>query len=157
MNLKRILIAVLGVASAVGGTGLATSASAGNRSKSADGGSRDYVVVYAQDADLGAARQAVTDAGGRIVSENKAIGVATVSSSDGQFQAKAEQQDALVGAVRNKAIGRVPAAKRKRDSVESLGKGKASAKKPAKGGARTEPLSPFQWDMRMIGATPDGS
>lgn len=157
MNLKRTLIAVIGVASVVGAPSLVASASANSRAKSGNDGAREYVVVYSQDADLAAARRAVTDAGGRVVSENTAIGVASVRSTDDQFQAKAEQQDALAGATSNRSIGRVPAAKRKRESVESLGKAKTSAKKPSKGGARTEPLSPFQWDMRMIGATPDGS
>jgi len=49
-----------------------------------------YVVVYQHGASLSAARQAVHDAGGTIVSENKDVGVATVRSSDPAFAKKAD-------------------------------------------------------------------
>ena len=50
---------------------------------------REYVVVYESDAAKAAARDAVADAGGSIVKENEAIGVATVRSSDADFVRKA--------------------------------------------------------------------
>ena len=115
---------------------------------------REYVVVYESDAAKAAARDAVADAGGSIVKENAAIGVATVRSSDADFVRKATAEGALVGAAANKPIGTAkPGEKKKEIPGEDLrGAGKA-----AKGGKKGEPLAANQWDMRMIGATPEQS
>src|ERR687887_2710337 len=71
-----------------------------------------YVVVYKQGASTAAAHQAIRAAGGTIVTENTDVGVATVSSSDPSFVAKAGGQAALEGAARNETIGHVPGASR---------------------------------------------
>ena len=74
----------------------------GTASAVAAGG--EYVVVYQHGASLTAARQAVQDAGGTIVSENKAVGVATVRSSDPAFARKADAKSAIYGTTANSAI-----------------------------------------------------
>ena len=77
----------------------------------ADGAStapREYVVVYEQGASGKTARAAITDAGGKIVSENAEIGVATVRSTDGAFAGDVARSGAIVGATTNRAIGRAP-------------------------------------------------
>jgi subtilisin family serine protease len=119
----------------------------------------EYVVVYKQGASLDSARQAVRDAGGRIVSENKAVGVATVRSSDPAFARKADAQRALYGASANTVIGRAPGAGEKpqwRDVEREKGsaQGRGSHHGPPVNG---DPLSGLQWDMQLIGATPSGS
>ena len=48
---------------------------------------RDYVVLYAKGASLASARLAVRAAGGTIVRENTAVGVATATSLDPRFEA----------------------------------------------------------------------
>ena len=75
---------------------------------SADSGG-EYVVVYQKGVSLDAARQAVRDAGGTIVSENKDVGVATVRSSDAKFAEKANAERALYGtSTAGTVIGRSP-------------------------------------------------
>jgi lantibiotic leader peptide-processing serine protease len=142
---------MLGAVLALAALGAAGVASAG------PGGDREYVVVYQKGADLGAAREAVEAAGGTIVSENTAIGVATVRSGRGDFKERVDDQTALLGAAGNDAIGQAPPADRpKSDDVEALGTARAGGKKPKKS-RRAEPLSGLQWDMRMIDATAAGS
>ena len=159
MKASRILIAAVVTAGVTGVAGVAGSATAGGD------GTNEYVVVYKQGADLSAAHAAVADAGGKIVSENKAIGVATVSTADADFQQKAAEQGALEGAAVNEAIGQAPddAAHVRRDAIEKPAvanhRGGKAAKKRRNGAqaAAGEPLADKQWDMRMMGATPDGS
>src|SRR6185503_16874697 len=124
---------------------------------------RDYVVVYKQGANAQDAHAAIAAAGGRILSENADIGVATVRSTDASFEDRAAQQSALEGAAPEQPIGHAPAdAVTKRDAVERPGgwqAGKApKAKKVNKQGKVTpDPLAGLQWDMQQIGATADGS
>jgi lantibiotic leader peptide-processing serine protease len=140
------VLAVAGVASA-GGTG-----------------SQQYVVVYKQGADPTTARAAVQRAGATIVSENQDIGVATVRTDAADFQQRAAAEGALEGAAKDVAIGQAPrevkverdaVEKASRDGLRSGGKGKRG--KRGRGAIADEPLASHQWDMRLIGATPDGS
>jgi lantibiotic leader peptide-processing serine protease len=154
---RRFIAAVVAVAIA-GVAGVAGSATAGSD------GANEYVVVYKQGADLTAAHTAVAAAGGKIVSENKEIGVATVRTDAADFQQKAAEQGALEGAAVNEAIGQAPAdaVRARRDAVEKPAVanhrgGKAAKKLKGAQAAGAEPLADKQWDMRMMGATPDGS
>jgi subtilisin family serine protease len=117
---------------------------------------RDYIVVYAEGASTGDARAAIADAGGTMVKENRAIGVATVSSKNADFAADATAEPALLGAAANRPIGRSPGARPHQFRIE---KGDAPQKGSPPRGAppAAEPLAGEQWDMRMIGATPEGS
>jgi subtilisin family serine protease len=122
-------------------------------------GDGEYVVVYKQGASLDSARQAVRDAGGTIVSENKQVGVATVRSSDPAFARKADAKGALYGTTANSVVGRAPGAGGKpewrsveREQGSFAGQG-AREQPPVNG----DPLSGLQWDMQLIGATPSGS
>jgi subtilisin family serine protease len=157
MRLPRTLLAAVVGVGLIGVAGVAGSATAGSD------GTNEYLVVYKQGADLAAAHQAVADAGGKIVSENAAIGVATVRTDAADFQQKAGQQGALEGAAVNEAIGQAPndSAKVRRDAIEKPAfayKRVAKAAKKRKAAAVAgEPLADKQWDMRMLGATPDGS
>lgn len=118
----------------------------------------DYVVVYQQGVGLDAARQAVRDAGGTIVSENKAIGVATVRSSDPAFARKADAKGAVYGVTTNRAIGKAPGddqpAWRDVETERGAHAGRGGKHDPPVNG---DPLSGLQWDMQLIGATPNGS
>lgn len=122
--------------------------------------STEYVVLYAGDAAAG--RSAVRAIGGTIVRENTAVGLATVRTANGRFLAEVRTQDALVGAARNRAVGRAPEVRRAQiDAVEKEGRdGPPSHAGPvarAGGQPGSDPLAPLQWDMEMINATPDGS
>ncbi|HEX6619237.1 MAG TPA: S8 family serine peptidase, partial [Solirubrobacteraceae bacterium] len=118
----------------------------------------EYVVLYKQGASTAAAHQAIRDAGGTIVTENTDVGVATVSSSDPSFVKKADAEAALDGAAANQVIGHVPGASNKpswRDVETETGDfhGNGPRPKPVSG----DPLGGLQWDMQLIGATPQGS
>jgi lantibiotic leader peptide-processing serine protease len=130
---------------------------------SADGAStqsgREYIVLYEHGASGQAARAAIAHAGGRIVSENADIGVATVRTSDSSFAGDVARSSAIVGATTNRVIGQAPrdAAKVKRDAVEKdLGNVRGSHGN-GKPGKNADPLAPAQWDMQMIHATTSGS
>ena len=71
---------------------------------------REYVVLYEHGASAAQGRDAVEDAGGRIVDVNTKIGVATVRSTNRDFVADAAREDALAGAAPNKPIGHAPRA-----------------------------------------------
>lgn len=157
--MRRTSFAAVLALGVLGSAGVATAAAPG---------APEYVVVYAEGAGARDAREAVEAAGGRIVSENTAIGVATVRSARRDFRSEAADEDALLGAAANEAIGRSPAQVRPhREQVERLSAAEARAavaQVRAEGGLAAEaapaggdPLSPLQWDMRMIGATPEGS
>jgi lantibiotic leader peptide-processing serine protease len=123
-----------------------------------------YVVLYAEQASVTAARAAVAAAGGRIVKENARVGVATVVSSNLNFLATARSQRALAGAMRNHAVGQIPAdgaarqRQAQRDSVEKEGRAGAASGAPGVAAVPApEPLAGLQWDMAMINATADTS
>jgi lantibiotic leader peptide-processing serine protease len=158
MRTSRALLAVAVAAGVTGVAGVTGSATAGSD------GANEYVVVYKQGADLAAAHAAIADAGGKIVSENQAIGVATVHTDAADFQQKAAQEGALEGAAVNEAIGQAPSdtVKVRRDAIEKPAiankrGGKAAKKQTGAQAVAGDPLADKQWDMRMMGATPDGS
>jgi lantibiotic leader peptide-processing serine protease len=87
--------------------------------------------------------------------------VATVRSSNPAFVRDAASQRALVGAARNRPVGRIPSGGSAKDEVEHL---TAAERAAVKGGSARagrvpdqEPFADKQWDMRMIDATPSGS
>jgi subtilisin family serine protease len=122
----------------------------------------EYVVAYADGASTAAARAAVKAAGGTILKENARVGVATVRSANPAFVRAAAGQRALVGAARNRPIGRIPSgSSTAKDEVERLTAAERAAAKAGSGRAGRvpdqEPFADKQWDMRMIDATPSGS
>src|SRR4051794_9218774 len=119
----------------------------------------EFVVVYEQGSSITAARQAVRDAGGTIVSENTDVGVATVRSADPRFVKKADGESAIYGAADNRPVGRAPDARGKpswRDVETEAGSATRSAAIP-RAPVSGDPLGGLQWDMQLIGATPSGS
>jgi lantibiotic leader peptide-processing serine protease len=122
---------------------------------------RTYVVLYERGASVSAAHTAIKRAGGRIVKENRKIGVATVRSANARFVAAVARSRALYGAARNRSIGYAPASRaraRDRFALERM----TGLRESASGNGRVhrggvspaEPFADLQWDMRMINATP---
>ena len=155
-------------ACAVVTTALAIPAYAGPskaRPAAAAGQEKEYVVLYEEGVSLDRARAAVKSAGGTIVKENTAVGVATVRSTNGGFMAEAGQQSALEGVARNRVVGRAPkttpaAGVSKGQDIEKAGtdgRGAAALSKGSGGGTAAEPLAGLQWDMDQIHATARGS
>jgi lantibiotic leader peptide-processing serine protease len=116
---------------------------------------RTYVVLYKDGVARATARKAIRRAGGRIVRENRAIGLATVVAPAKRFAARAQALKALAGTVANRAIGRARDRLHQRRAVERAAGVGVRAAQAEPGGA--EPLSSLQWDMAMIDATPGGS
>ncbi|MGK5555437.1 S8 family peptidase [Actinomadura kijaniata] len=120
----------------------------------------EYVVLYRKGAQLGKAHAAVKAAGGTIIRENRAVGVATVRSANPKFTVAAMRQKVLEGVAHNRVIGQAPktSAKARGRHVEkesgSRGPSAKAATAPRKG---EEPLADLQWDMKQINATAKGS
>lgn len=151
--MRRALLAVLA-------TLLPTAAFVAAPAPAFAGTSTEYVVLYAGDAAAG--RRAVAAIGGTVVKENTAVGLATVRTKNPRFVSDLMRQRALSGAARNRPVGKAPEVRRAEiDAVEKEGRsGPPSHSGPidrSGGKAGSEPLSPLQWDMRMIHATPTGS
>jgi subtilisin family serine protease len=152
--------AIVLVACAVVTAALAAPAQAGPSSTKTQGQTTEYVVLYKDGVSLDKAHSAVKAAGGTIVKENTAIGVATVRSTSTAFAADARGQSAVDGVARNRAVGEAPklarAAVNKSQAVEKEGRhgshGSTSSHKPS-----AEPLADLQWDMKQIHATAGGS
>ena len=160
--LAVLVAAALALPASAGPSGQAGTSAQATSSGQLQSGNGEYVVAYADGASAAAARAAIKAAGGKLLKENTQVGVATVKSSNPAFIAAVGRQSALVGAARNRPVGKLPAGPRAKDSVERLTAAeRASVKRSASRGAGSipdqEPLADRQWDMRMIDATPSGS
>ena len=123
-----------------------------------DGRLREYVVQYERGVSLAEGRAAVRAAGGRVVDELSAIGVAKVVSKNARFILDATDQEALSGAARNRVIGYAdPALREKVDRVESLAAASTARSARVDVAADAEPLAGLQWGNDMIDATVEGS
>jgi lantibiotic leader peptide-processing serine protease len=119
-----------------------------------------YVVLYERGASADSARAAIKQAGGRLLEENREVGVATVRSSNTDFVTDVSRSAAVTGAARNRPVGyaapdqvRDPFAVERMTSLResAAGQGRVRERGAAAGGA--EPFADLQWDMRMINAT----
>jgi subtilisin family serine protease len=160
--LAALVAAALALPASAGPSGQAGTAAQAQPSGQLQSANGEYVVAYADGASAAAARAAVKAAGGTILKENTQVGVATVKSSNPDFIAAAGRQSALVGAARNRPIGKLPSGGgTPREDVERLTAAERAATKrsASKSGhvPGQEPLADKQWDMRMIDATPSGS
>jgi subtilisin family serine protease len=143
--------AVLAAVLAAGAFGIAQAATADDQP------AKRYVVVYDRSASASDARAAVEAAGGKVLKENKTIGVATVSSTKSDFVGRADGQSALDGAASDRPIGRSPGNGRWQPQWRVESPTGTKQPRPGKAGPQSEPFADAQWDMRMIGATPTGS
>ncbi len=145
--MRRALPAALAACALLGTSAAAEAAPVG----------RDYVVLFKPGVKPAKARAAVKRAGGRVVQLNRAIGVATVRAARPGFRSDVGHSASVVGAVRDRSIGKAPRDHVKRDGVErDVGAGKGPGRKPSPVPG-TDPLAPLQWDMQMMHATADGS
>ncbi|GAA3213850.1 S8 family peptidase [Actinocorallia longicatena] len=112
---------------------------------------KEYVVLYAEGANLGTARDAVKAAGGTILSENGKLGVATVKTTDARFLAKVRTSGSLSGAAEDRAVGYVPKVKRAETAANSVEKVHGDGEAPTVvHDKKAEPLDSLQWDMKQI-------
>ena len=101
-----------------------------------------YVVLYREH--TGAGRQAVRSAGGTVVKENPAIGLATVTATRPDFlAAAAARQPAHEGAGRNRPIGFIPPGFRPKHDERLVEEGRSSTGRPWVEPASRCPGSPW--------------
>jgi lantibiotic leader peptide-processing serine protease len=119
----------------------------------------EYVVAFT--GTPGEAAAAIQAAGGTVENVTGEVGVALVSSADGAFLEKVRARGEIRGAARNHAVGTVRPGMPHRFAEERPSAAERSAPRSAQGrvggGADAEPLADLQWDMAMIGATPDAA
>jgi hypothetical protein len=116
-----LVAAALALPASAGPSGQAGAAATAQPSGQLQSANGQYVVAYADGASTAAARAAVKAAGGTILKENARVGVATVKSTNPSFITAAGAQSALIGAARNRPIGRLPSgAGAPREDVERL-------------------------------------
>jgi len=160
MSTRRWKAAIVGglAAASLAGAGSAV-AQSGTTTATTAVQDEEYVVLSTDASTVGAAEAAVVAAGGQVTAVNTDVGLITVQSSDSAFAGKVRANAAVQGVAHNRPIGEAPAERRAhRDEVEKAervakGQGQSAPASAAAG----EPLSDLQWDMKMIGATPDGS
>ena len=160
--LAVLVAAALALPASAGPSGQAGTAASAQPSGQLQSANGEYVVAYADGVSAATARAAIKAAGGTILKENTRVGVATVKSTNPAFITAAGSQSALVGAARNRPIGKLPSgAGAPQEDVERLTAAeRATAKSSASRAGNApdqEPLADKQWDMRMIDATPSGS
>jgi subtilisin family serine protease len=149
MRNRMVIAAFVGMVA--GGLLAAVPAGAGS-----GGAQRDYVVRYQDGVSSADARAAIRDAGGTVVDEIAAMGLAKVRTSNPGFVSDAMHEQALAGVARNRIVGyATPALRPKVDDIETL-IAASGAPPSATSAADAEPLADLQWDMAMIHATADG-
>ena len=123
---------------------------------------REYVVLYKAGVSLGDAKSTVKALDGKVVATRKELRIMLVRSDAAGFARAIPKNSKFVGAVENQVIGTLdPALRKKGSGVEqdgraaAAGTGGVTVRDPD--GDLVEPLADWQWDMRMIDATADGS
>lgn len=156
MRWKRLAAAATATAAVVGG-GIAV----GDVDRNDAATDERYVVLYDSAQSASAARSAISAAGGTVVQENGAIGLALVTSRNDRFAAQVSTSAAVDGAAADRSIGRRPASGvETRDDLEkgevaTLGEGPATGSDGVTTqilGRPGEPLAGLQWDMDAIKA-----
>jgi lantibiotic leader peptide-processing serine protease len=131
-----------------------------------------FVVLASDAASVDATIASVEAAGGTVDRVNRAIGLVTVTADAGSFESAVLTKSDVAGVARNTPIGSAPAeAVSRRQDVEQEGRAAQPTVAATSGNGNghgddrghhgddnaAEPLSNLQWDMKMIGATPEGS
>ncbi len=119
-----------------------------------------YSVLYAEGVSPAAARAAITAIGGKVLQENRAIGLAKVQTANPSFVDAVALQDVLFGAaLASVPIGYAPHLDARPDVEREAGRSlRADSKASAAAATGTnERFFNKQWGMRMIDAGPDGS
>ncbi|WP_440083578.1 S8 family peptidase [Streptosporangium sp. LJ11] len=128
------------------------------------GAEAEYVVLYTEGARSADAQRAIRAAGGSILKENAAVGVATVTTTNARFAEAVRDAASIDDIAHNRSIGSVPTARRgaaglavQSRAVEKAGDGAPATSTFGRPAPAAEPLSELQWDMKQIHATVDGS
>jgi subtilisin family serine protease len=126
-----------------------------------EGPAAEYVVAFTGSPE--AASAAVQAAGGTVQDMTEQVGIALVTSDNAEFLDDVRAGGEIRGAARNHSVGTsrpgMPhrfAEERPSAADRSVG-GRSGHGGPSGSGRGGEPLADRQWDMQMIGATPDAA
>lgn len=159
-NIRRLI----GVAALVTGSLSVTAiAPAGAESgATTQGDDATYVVLADEGVSLNQVQDAVVAAGGTVTGRNDAVGMLTVQAPATGFTEAVSTVAGVAGVAADRSIGSAP--RRLDDAASEVEAAKAERhghggdSKGGHGGqAKEEPLAGLQWDMKMIGATANGS
>jgi lantibiotic leader peptide-processing serine protease len=149
--------AVIGSATAATGTADRTG---GDQADT--GVTEEYVVAFS--GSPAAAAATIRAAGGTVEDMTEQLGVARVTSSDGAFLTQLRGRSGISGAALNHAVGTAAPGMPHRFAMErpsaaerATGTGSGDTDRQTGSGSDAEPLAGLQWDMEMIGATPDAA
>jgi subtilisin family serine protease len=112
-----------------------------------------YLVLYKKGTSIKAAHRAIRRSGGRIISENRKVGIALVSTRAKRFKTRAGRSASVAGVARNRSIGR----SHPKRTFERIRDGRGAAARRVPPVSDGDPFTPLQWDMQLIDATPTGS
>jgi subtilisin family serine protease len=162
---RATVVGGLAVASVAGaGTAVAqgrTPAATSGTSQVAQATANEYVVLATDASTVAAAEAAVQRAGGRVTKVNTDVGLLSVESTNRAFVSAVRADASVEGVARNRPIGEAPVTAPARKDVEKLSAEErasaATARAASAAQVSAEPLADKQWDMKMIGATTDGS
>jgi lantibiotic leader peptide-processing serine protease len=119
---------------------------------------RRFVVLYGEGVARAEARTALTALGATILEENDAIGLATVRAPNPGFIDRAMATGAFFGIARDRTIGIMRGPGTKDVKAPRRVRSAPAARAPESPAASSsDPLYKYEWNMRMIHATPKGS
>jgi subtilisin family serine protease len=151
---RRVSVLFAILASLVAFTHTAGAGTAAEQAPAGD--AHAYLVLYGDGASLSQGRAAITAAGGTVRTENAAIGLAEVSSTNANFLRDVRAQAAVKGAARDRSIATARPGMGHKFADERLEEERAASRQQAAPSVRptagADPLTGYQWDMEMIGA-----
>ncbi len=158
-SLRTFGVLAAAVTVVIGSATAATGAAEGEGAQQApSGASEEYVVAFSGSPEAAAA--AIAAAGGTVEDVTAQVGVALVTSSDGAFLDKVRARGEVRGAARNHSVGTARPGMhhrfaQERPSATERAQSGRSGEAGSSGRPDAEPLADLQWNMEMIGATPD--
>lgn len=127
----------------------------------------ELVVFYTEGTSSAEARRAVAASGGTVQAEVRELGIAKVTTEDPGFESRVLDSGAVRGVVRNHSVGlgtpglvhRFAEERALADRASYVPKSQSgtTTSGPKEKNAGPETFSWLQWNLRMIGATPDGA
>ena len=136
------------------------------RPVAAAAGTGEFVVFYADGVSAAGAHAAISAAGGTVVDEIAALGIARVTTDNARFAGALAASGTTKGVVRNHSVGSNTKGAAHRFADERALEDRAAYAAEVKSGGVDDPaasspetgpetFSSLQWGMQMIGATPD--
>lgn len=163
MSSRRPAVHVIGVPAVVVAAVVATATATGavDDEIAQRAAAEEYVVAFTSTPEEATA--AIEAAGGVVEDVTEQVGVALVSSTDAGFLEDVRARGEVRGAARNHAVGTARPgmphryAEERPGTTEGAAGGRGASGDRSGRGSGPEPLADLQWNLDMIGVTPDGA